>query len=118
MCQKQTVRPARPQQTNTKQKEKTETKKKCPRRLDVGMPRFEHFPVRDILKQGVEEEDDCQETGYGSFDDWSLDEDPTDEYDDYVQPTRKPLIFKQLMNNKPLAKKKYESKRLISSVIK
>ena len=64
------------------------------------MPQFEHFPVRDILKEGVEDSGDCQDA-FGGFDDWSLEEDHSDEYDDYVQPTRKPLIFKELMNSKP-----------------
>ena len=77
------------------------------------MPQFEHFPVRDILKEGVEggEDTDCQDVNFGGFDDWSLESDAPDEYDDYVQPTRKPLIFKELINNKPLGMKKYESKR-------
>ena len=77
------------------------------------MPHFEHFPVRDILKEGVDQDQDldCQDAPFGGFDDWSLDDEPGAEYDDYVQPTRKPLIFKELMNSKPLAKKKYESKR-------
>ena len=77
------------------------------------MPHFEHFPVRDILKEGVDQDQDldCQDAPFGGFDDWSLDDEPGPEYEDYVQPTRKPLIFKELMNNKPLTKKKYESKR-------
>ena len=77
------------------------------------MPQFEHFPVRDILKEGVDAgaDNDCQDVSFGGFDDWSLEDEVTDEYDDYVQPTRKPLIFKELINNKPLDKKRYESKR-------
>ena len=49
-----------------------------------------------------------------SFDDWSMnndDEGDNMEYDDYVQPTRKPLIFKELLNTQPLANRNYESKR-------
>ena len=78
------------------------------------MPEFEHFPVKEILKEGVDG-DDCVEMPFGSFDDWNLSDDGVDntesDYDDYVQPTKKPLIFKELMNTKPLTKRKYESRR-------
>lgn len=36
------------------------------------------------------------------------------EYDDYVQPTRKPLIFKELLNTKPLSNRNFESKRYVN----
>ena len=76
------------------------------------MPRFEHFPVQDILKEGVQ--DDCTESGGfgGGFDDWSLepagpsqDEDSySEDYsEDYVQPTRKPLVFKKFPSKSPLS---------------
>ena len=85
------------------------------------MPKFEHFPLQEIMKEGVRRQDDddeCVETNmpFGSFDNWSLDDsydnDDEDDYgDDYVQPTKKPLIFKELMNTKPLSVRGYESKR-------
>ena len=102
-------------------------RKKCPRKLSSGMsgpggmPKFEHFPLQEIMKEGVRRQDDgddCVETNmpFGSFDDWSLDDesydDNEDDYgDDYVQPTKKPLIFKELLNTKPLSARGYESKR-------
>ena len=84
------------------------------------MPEFEHFPAKEILKEGVSgvEDDDCVDMPFGSFDDWSMDDgDYSDagEYDDYVQPTRKPLIFKELLNTKPFEKRKYDSQRYVSS---
>ena len=84
------------------------------------MPEFEHFPVQEIMKEGVEGQGeggaDCAQTNvpFGSFDDWGLEvyEDHDNDYgDDYVQPTKKPLIFKELMNTKPLSTRGYESKR-------
>lgn len=86
------------------------------------MPKFEHFPLQEIMKEGVrrqdDDDDDCVETNmpFGSFDDWSLDDksydgNEDDYLDDYVQPTKKPLIFKELLNTKPLSTRGYESKR-------
>jgi len=81
---------------------KTKSQKKCPRKLDVGMPQFEHFPVKEILKEGVD--NDCQDASYDDFDDWNLEEQSTDkDYEDYVQPTRKPLVFKERLNKRPLS---------------
>ena len=87
------------------------------------MPKFEHFPLQEIMKEGVrrqDDDDDCVETNmpFGGFDDWSLDDnsydDNQDDYgDDYVQPTKKPLIFKELLNTKPLSARGYESKRYL-----
>ena len=74
---------------------------------------FEHFPVREIMKEGVT--DECADAqDYGAFGgDWDdLDKDYDDaetDYGDYVQPTKKPLIFKEFFNNKPLSgRRKYE----------
>ena len=59
---------------------------------------FEHFPVREILKEGVK--DECQgDDDFGAFGgDWGqLDEEYNNgeesDFSDYVQPTKKPLIF-------------------------
>ena len=97
------------------------TKRKCPRKLPGtgGMPEFEHFPVRDILKEGVSSGDDCEDAGTpfgGGFDDWGMEQQSVSdaEYDDYVQPTRKPLIFKELLNTKPLSNRNFESKRYVN----
>ena len=97
---------------------KPKSKKKCPRKLSLGgMPEFEHFPLKEIMKEGVNNDgsdDECVDMPFGSFDDWTVDDndDYNRDYDhDYVQPTRKPLIFKELLNTKPLSKRKYESKR-------
>lgn len=108
-----------PRRQDSRQQQKS--KKKCPRKLTIGgMPEFEHFPAKEILKEGVSgvEEDDCVDMPFGSFDDWALEEgDYSDggDYVDYVQPTRKPLIFKELLNTKPFEKRKYESQRFVLS---
>ena len=73
------------------------------------------------MKEGVAN-DECQEDEFGAFGgDWGEfeDEDYTDdykdsdskEYGDYVQPTKKPLIFKEFFNNSPLStRRKYKPK--------
>ena len=68
------------------------------------------------MKEGVT--DECADAqDYGAFGgDWGdLDKDYDDEetdYGDYVQPTKKPLIFKEFFNNKPLSgRRKYELKQ-------
>ena len=65
------------------------------------------------MKEGVQ--DECADAqDYGAFGgDWGdLDKDYDDaesDYGDYVQPTKKPLIFKEFFNNKPLSgRRKYE----------
>lgn len=82
---------------------KNKSRRKCPRKLDVGMPQFEHFPLKEILKEGIDN-DDCQEASYGGNDDWNLEEESLEkDYDDYVQPTKKPLVFKEFFNERPLS---------------
>ena len=68
------------------------------------------------MKEGVK--DDCQDNDdFGAFGgDWgNFDDDDYYEekdYSDYVQPTKKPLIFKELYNDKPLStRRKYDQSR-------
>ena len=73
--------------------------------------KFEHFPVREIMKEGVQQDECADADDYGAFGgDWSdLDEDYDNADGDYVQPTKKPLIFKEFFNDKPLSsRRKYE----------
>ena len=112
-------KPKKPEPIYNKPKSSSK-KRKCGRKLDgpmPGMPEFEHFPLREIMKEGVSD-DGCDDMPFGSFDDWNLsdnEDDANNDYD-YVQPTRKPLIFKELMNTKPLEKRKYESKRYFITI--
>ena len=67
------------------------------------------------MKEGVQ--DECADPNdYGAFGgNWGdLDDDYDNadtDYGDYVQPTKKPLIFKEFFNNKPLSsRRKYEAR--------
>jgi hypothetical protein len=66
------------------------------------MPTFEHFPLADIVKEGVEPLDDCPPPPLSAYvppdyaDIVGIKEDNSDDdsdYYDYVQPTRRPLVF-------------------------
>merc|ERR1719427_1349184 len=95
-------KPPSQRKTKTPSPTKSKSRKKCPRKMDMGMPQFEHFPLKEILKEGVD--NDCQDASYSSFDDWDLEEDNLEkDYDDYVQPTKKPLVFKEFFNERPLS---------------
>ena len=76
---------------NRRPVQKTKHCKKCPRKIDVGMPQFEHFPVKEILKEGIDN-NDCQDASYSGADDFDLNvgDDLENDYDDYVQPTKNP----------------------------
>merc|ERR1711892_382362 len=108
-----------PNERKTPSPTKNQSRKKCPRKLDVGMPKFEHFPLKEILKEGIDN-DDCQDASYSGLDDWNQEEDNLEnEYDDYVQPTKKPLVFKNF-NERPLSgpKKDYSGDRYMSNQVR
>jgi hypothetical protein len=89
------------------EKKKKKTIKNCRDSLglDGGMPTFEHFPIADIVKEGVERADGCGPPPLSAFlpPDYTADDDDVVEgeensddsdYYDYVQPTqRPPLVF-------------------------
>lgn len=113
----------RPPRKRYSTKSKTRSRKKCPRKLDSVMPTFEHFPVKEIMKEGVK--DDCQDANDMSRDweddgeDGDADSDIMNDYgDDYVQPTKKPLIFKQFLNKTPLSETRLSTRRKYDSKTK